>query len=77
MSYIYDTNTITIGINNNNTTKTFKWTDSYDNSGTGTMTFLSPHQICLNIKQTKSGPWGNSSTLTCQNLKLTYVKEWY
>lgn len=75
-SPIYDTHTIKATISGNKT-KTFKWTDSWDNQGTGTITFLSKSQISLNMKQTKDGGWGNRSTLACKNLKLTYVKSWY
>ena len=69
-SPIYYTETITAHIQDNQT-EVFNWEDSWENSGTGTISWSSEDEIILNMQVVNEGP-ANRSTLACENLKLTY-----
>ncbi len=51
-SHIYSTNKIKASVDGKKAK--FKWTDSWGNSGTGTLHFVKKHSIKLEMKQTKS-----------------------
>ncbi len=71
-SPLYQTNKITAQINGKKAS--FKWKDTWGNSGTGTITFDKRRQITLTVKETKNSGY-NRGTLAVENAKFLYFKD--